>query len=84
MPDQPRVVLLKPLVKSPLIEVGEYSCYDDPDDPTACETRNVLHHYGPQKQIIGKFCAPGTHDPAARRECAHDDPAAQPAWPVTG
>ena len=25
MPDQPRVVLLKPLVTSPLIEVGEYS-----------------------------------------------------------
>ncbi|MER6382667.1 hypothetical protein [Streptomyces sp. NPDC001250] len=28
MPEQPRVVLLKPLVKSPLIEVGEYSYYD--------------------------------------------------------
>jgi len=25
MPEQPRVVLLKPLVTSPLIEVGEYS-----------------------------------------------------------
>ncbi|EFH32293.1 predicted protein [Streptomyces pristinaespiralis ATCC 25486] len=45
-PDQPRVVLLKPLVTSPLIEVGEYSYYDDPDDPTAFETRNVLYHYG--------------------------------------
>jgi hypothetical protein len=32
-PDQPRVVLLKPLVTSPLIEAGEYSSYDDPDDP---------------------------------------------------
>lgn len=41
MPEQPRVVLLKPLVKSPLIEVGEYSYYDDPDDPTAFESRNV-------------------------------------------
>jgi virginiamycin A acetyltransferase len=48
MPDQPRVVLLKPLVTSPLIEVGEYSYYDDPDDPTAFETRNVLYHYGPE------------------------------------
>lgn len=60
MPDQPRVVLLKPLVTSPLIEVGEYSYYDDPDDPTAFETRNVLYHYGPEKLVIGKFCALGT------------------------
>ena len=59
MPDQPRVVLLKPLVTSPLIEVGEFSYYDDPDDPTAFETRNVLYHYGPEKLIIGKFCALG-------------------------
>ncbi|WP_411293190.1 CatB-related O-acetyltransferase [Streptomyces sp. CBMA156] len=56
-PEQPRVVLLKPLVTSPLIEVGEYSYYDDPDDPTAFETRNVLYHYGPEKLVIGKFCA---------------------------
>ncbi|MGW6059316.1 CatB-related O-acetyltransferase [Streptomyces sp. NPDC055189] len=59
-PDQPRVVLLKPLVKSPLIEVGEFSYYDDPDDATAFETRNVLYHYGPEKLRIGKFCAFGT------------------------
>ena len=59
MHDQPRVALLKPLVTSPLIEVGEFSYYDDPDDPTAFETRNVLHHYGPEKPIIGKFCALG-------------------------
>ncbi|MFE9560809.1 CatB-related O-acetyltransferase [Streptomyces sp. NPDC006487] len=59
-PDQPRVVLLKPLVTSPLIEAGEYSYYDDPDDPTAFETRNVLYHYGPEKLVIGKFCALGT------------------------
>ena len=59
MPDQPRVVLLKPLVTSPLIEVGEFSYYDDPDDPTAFETRNVLYHYGPEKLVIGKFCALG-------------------------
>ncbi|GGZ32709.1 CatB-related O-acetyltransferase [Streptomyces poonensis] len=59
MPGQPRVVLLKPLVTSPLIEVGEFSYYDDPDDPTAFETRNVLYHYGPEKLVIGKFCALG-------------------------
>lgn len=60
MPGQPRVVLLKPLITSPLIEVGEFSYYDDPDDSTAFETRNVLYHYGPEKLIIGKFCALGT------------------------
>ena len=60
MPGQPRVVLLKPLITSPLIEVGEYSYYDDPDDPTTFETRNVLYHYGPEKLIIGKFCAIAT------------------------
>ncbi|MCP9985969.1 CatB-related O-acetyltransferase [Streptomyces sudanensis] len=60
MPGQPRVVLLKPLVKSPLIEVGEYSSYDDPDDPTVFETRDVLYPYGPEKLVIGRFCALGT------------------------
>jgi virginiamycin A acetyltransferase len=28
---QPRVVLLRPLITSPLIEVGEFSYYDDPE-----------------------------------------------------
>jgi virginiamycin A acetyltransferase len=59
MPDQPRVVLLKPLVTSSLIEVGDFTYYDDPDEPTAFETRNVLYHYGPEKLVIGKFCALG-------------------------
>ncbi|MEU9623034.1 CatB-related O-acetyltransferase [Streptomyces sp. NPDC048155] len=60
MPDQPRVALLKPLVTSPLIDVGKYSYYDDPDDATAFETRNVLYHYGPERLVVGKFCALGT------------------------
>src|SRR4051812_14258195 len=60
MPEQPRVVLLKPLVTSPLIEVGEFSYYDDPDAPTEFETRNVLYHYGPERLVIGRFCALGT------------------------
>ncbi|MFD9009214.1 CatB-related O-acetyltransferase [Streptomyces sp. NPDC059552] len=60
IPDRPRVVLLKPLLTSPLIEAGEYSYYDDPDDPTAFESRNVLYHYGPERLVIGKFCALGT------------------------
>jgi virginiamycin A acetyltransferase len=55
---QERVVLLKPLVaKNPLIEVGEYSYYDDPEHAAEFETRNVTHHDGPDRLIIGKFCA---------------------------
>lgn len=54
---QERVVFLKPLITSPLIEVGEYSYYDDPDHATEFETRNVTHHYGPDRLLIGKFCA---------------------------
>lgn len=60
LPEHPRVVLLKPLVTSPLIEVGEFSYYDDPLAATAFETNNVLYHYGPDKLIIGKFCALAT------------------------
>lgn len=59
MPEQSRVVLLKPLITSPLIEVGNFSSYDDPDEQKAFEARNVLYHYGPEKLIIGKFCALG-------------------------
>lgn len=60
MPEHPRVVLLAQLVTSPLIEVGDFTYYDDPDDPTAFETRNVLYHYGPERLVIGKYCALGT------------------------
>jgi virginiamycin A acetyltransferase len=62
MPDQPRVVLLKPLVTSPLIEVGEYTYYDDPDAPEEFETRNVLYHYDfiGDRLVIGRFCAIAT------------------------
>lgn len=59
IPGQPRVVLLKPLVTSPLIDVGEFTYYDDPDDPTGFETRNVLYHYGPDRLLIGRYCALG-------------------------
>ncbi|SHN33914.1 virginiamycin A acetyltransferase [Streptomyces yunnanensis] len=59
MPEQPRVVLLKPLITSSLIEVGEFSYCDDPGHLTAFETRNVLYHYGTEKLVIGKCCAQG-------------------------
>jgi virginiamycin A acetyltransferase len=53
-------VFLKPLVTSPKIEVGEFTYYNDMDDPTLFETRNVLYTAGPEKLIIGKFCAIAT------------------------
>lgn len=54
---EPNTVFLKPLIKSPKIEVGEFTYYNDSDDPTLFETRNVLYTAGPEKLVIGKFCA---------------------------
>lgn len=56
----PRVVFLKPLITAPNIIVGDYTYYDDPDDPTAFERENVLYAYGPERLIIGKYCALAT------------------------
>lgn len=53
-------VFLKPLVTSPKIEIGEYTYYNDGDNATAFETRNVLYTAGPEKLIIGRFCAIAT------------------------
>ena len=53
-------VFLKPLVTSPKIEVGEFTYYNDTDNPTLFETRNVLYTAGPEKLVIGKFCAIAT------------------------
>ena len=55
-----RVCFLKSVIRASNIQVGDYSYYDDPDDPTQFEHNNVLYHYGPEKLIIGKFCAIAT------------------------
>ncbi|TVT20068.1 CatB-related O-acetyltransferase [Amycolatopsis rhizosphaerae] len=52
-----RTVFLKPLVTDPRIEVGEYTYYDDEEDATAFQQRNVLYAYGPERLVIGKYCA---------------------------
>jgi virginiamycin A acetyltransferase len=52
-----RVVFLKPLVTSPKIVVGDYTYYDDPEAPLEFEERNVLYGYGPERLVIGKYCA---------------------------
>src|SRR3712207_1627096 len=58
---QPRVVFLKPLITDPRIEVGDYTYFDDPGDPTAFERENVLYAYGPERVVIGRYCAIATN-----------------------
>jgi virginiamycin A acetyltransferase len=41
LPTTDRVVFLKPVLSSDKIEVGDYTYYDDADDPTAFEQNNV-------------------------------------------
>nr|WP_321461710.1 CatB-related O-acetyltransferase [uncultured Cohaesibacter sp.] len=57
-----RTVFLKPLITSPLIEVGDFTYYDDPQTPEEFEHKNVLYHYDflGDRLIIGKFCALAT------------------------
>src|SRR5439155_12064783 len=51
------VVFLKPLVESPFTEIGDYTYYADPVDPTGFERNNVLFHYGPDRLVIGRYTA---------------------------
>lgn len=59
LPDHPRVCFLKPVVKNPLIEIGDYTYYDDPVSPETFEDKCVHYHYDfiGDKLVIGKFCA---------------------------
>jgi virginiamycin A acetyltransferase len=54
---QDRVVFLRPLVTDPRIEVGDYTYYDDPDDPLGFERNAFLYAHGPERLIIGRYCA---------------------------
>jgi virginiamycin A acetyltransferase len=54
---QERVVFLRALVTDPKIEVGDYTYYDDPDDPLGFERKAVLYGYGPERLIIGRYSA---------------------------
>ncbi|KOG14921.1 CatB-related O-acetyltransferase [Streptomyces viridochromogenes] len=60
LPAHDRVVFLKPLVTSPKIVVGEYTYYDDPAGATGFEHLNVLYAYGPERLVIGRYCAIAT------------------------
>lgn len=50
---------LKNVMTAPNISVGEYTYYDDPEDPTAFERKNVLFNWPEfgDSLRIGKFCA---------------------------
>src|SRR5215217_6221768 len=54
---QPRVVFLKPLVRRPDVEVGEYTYYDDPERALEFERDAVLYGFGTDRLVIGRFCA---------------------------
>lgn len=61
-PEYPRIGFLKNFIRSALIEVGDYTYYDDPSGPANFERENVLYHYEfrGDKLVIGKFCAIAT------------------------
>ena len=52
----PRVCYIKNVVKNPNIIIGDYTYYDDPENPEEFES-NVLYHYDfiGDKLIIGNF-----------------------------
>lgn len=49
---------IRNVIAAPNISVGDYTCYDDPVDPTGFERNNVLFNYPEfgDRLIIGKFC----------------------------
>ena len=52
---------LKPLIDDPLIEIGDYTYYDDPAGPEGFR-KNVLYHFEHvgDRLRIGRFCAIAT------------------------
>jgi len=58
MPNQTRLVYLKNIINNPNIIVGDYTYYDDFENPENFE-RNILYHFDfiGDKLIIGKFCS---------------------------
>lgn len=58
MENYDKLCFLKNVVKNPNIIIGDYTYYDDINDPLNFE-KNVLYHFDfvGDKLIIGKFCA---------------------------
>ncbi|WP_102960784.1 CatB-related O-acetyltransferase [Mangrovicella endophytica] len=62
VPAHRRIGFLQPIVDDPLIEIGAFTYYDDPDGPEHFVARCVKHHYPfiGDRLIIGRFCAIAT------------------------
>ncbi|GGG55266.1 CatB-related O-acetyltransferase [Hymenobacter glacieicola] len=58
LPHHRKLVFLKNYITRPTIIVGDYTYYDDLEDPSNFE-RNVLYHFDfmGDRLLIGKFCA---------------------------
>ncbi|NEM96144.1 CatB-related O-acetyltransferase [Pontibacter burrus] len=58
LPHHHKLVFLKSIIQNPNIIVGDYTYYDDLEDPHNFE-KNVLYHFDfiGDKLIIGKFCS---------------------------
>ncbi|WP_162427942.1 CatB-related O-acetyltransferase [Pontibacter pudoricolor] len=58
LPHHQKLVFLKNIIQNPNIIVGDYTYYDDLEDPLNFE-KNVLYHFDfiGDKLHIGKFCA---------------------------
>ena len=58
LPHHKKMVFLKNIIRNPNIEVGDFTYYDDLEDPYSFE-KNVLYHFDfiGDKLRIGKFCA---------------------------
>lgn len=54
-----RVAFLKNLVDHPMIEIGDYTYYDDPDGPERFVETCVRYHFEHMgdRLVIGRFCA---------------------------
>lgn len=57
MPGQERLIFLKNIITDPRIEVGDYTYYDDFDNPLSF-LKNVLYHFpfSQDRLRIGRFC----------------------------
>ena len=59
LPAAPQVAFLKNVVDHPMIEIGAYTYYDDPEGPERFVETCVLYHFDHMgdRLIIGRFCA---------------------------
>ena len=51
------MVSLRPLIDHPNVEVGEYTYYDHPHRAERFVEDAVLYAFGPERLIVGRFCA---------------------------